>query len=121
MTDKRYAMKEDDIKKFLSEGIAPVPSGNFNEIVLSRIPAKDKKKHFIPFDTLLVLLLFFVSATVLCLLFLIPTMQETTRNAILLSATGIAVMGMCIMFFNLIVSGRYKLVANKYNVYNSLT
>jgi len=102
-------MNEDDIKKFLNDGITHVPSHNFNEMVLSRIPLKEKKKkHFIAIDTWLVFLLFFVATAILCLLFLMPTMQETTRTTILLTAIGIAVMGIYIMGFNLIVSGRYN-------------
>ncbi|WP_143306397.1 hypothetical protein [Chitinophaga vietnamensis] len=107
-------MNEEDIRKFLGDGIAPVSARNFNERVLSRIPMKKEKKHFISFDVVLVFLLFFASVAAVCLLFFMPAMQEITRTAILLIATVVALLGVCLVLVNLVVSARYRLMADQH-------
>ena len=102
-------MNDDALKDFLQNSLEQAPSSNFNHQVLSRVPvaAPQKKKHLVSVDEPLILLLFLAAAAFLCVLFALP--GDFLRGTdLLLIAFGLAMLGGCIILFNLVTARRYR-------------
>ncbi|NIG53844.1 hypothetical protein [Chitinophaga sp. Cy-1792] len=93
-------MKDDAIKQFLDDSILPVPSANFNHVVLNGIPAiPARKKRFVSFDEPLIMILVF-GAIALLLFLLVAPPRMTGLSIVLPVALVVFMIPIMIVAFN---------------------